>query len=150
MNIPAAQLQRICRNGERDTVRRKPVEAGRATLQPSLMTKHSPFCYMRSGPRFLNHLAKARALGAKKLGLHRATESAPASCHKRCMSSVGAGGFCSTASLVYQHTGLRQNRSPVRTGDQLEVKPLMLSRLCLCPPPLYSVNYLILFIFLIR
>jgi len=31
---------------------------------------------------------------------------------------------------AYQHTGLRQNRSPVRIGDQLEVKLLMLKWAC--------------------
>ena len=39
-----------------------------------------------------------------------------------------------TAPRAYQHTGLWQNRSPVRTGDQLEINPLMLSWSCLRPP----------------
>ena len=65
MNIPAAQLQRICRNGERDTVRRKPVDAGRATLQPCLMTKHSSSRYCKLSPGFLHHLALARGAGTK-------------------------------------------------------------------------------------
>ena len=37
-------------------VRLNSVEAGRATLQPRLMSKHSPFRYMKPGSGFLNHL----------------------------------------------------------------------------------------------
>jgi hypothetical protein len=32
------------------------------------MTKHSPFCYMKPGPGFLDHLAWARGPGSKSLG----------------------------------------------------------------------------------
>ena len=33
------------------------VEAGRATLQLRLMSKHSPFSYLKPGPGFLDHLS---------------------------------------------------------------------------------------------
>ena len=49
-------------------VRLNSVEAGRATLQPRLISKHSPFRYMYPGPGFLDHLAEARGPGTKSLG----------------------------------------------------------------------------------
>ena len=67
------------RFGHAGTVRLNLLEVGRATLQPRLMTKHSPFSYIKPGPGLLNRLAQAHGLEAKS---HEPTviAHAPSSC----------------------------------------------------------------------
>ena len=64
-----------------------PLKAHRMGLHPRLMTKHSPFRYIKPGPGFLDYLAWVCGLGIKSHALRFRLQC--------CMSSICAGRFCS-------------------------------------------------------